>query len=102
MTDIGMDVRTTSGTVRGRPAEGLAVFLGIPFAQPPVGVLRFAAPQPALPWDGVRDAAEFGPPPPQSGPLGAAGAAAGTEWLTVNVWSPDPGAARLPVLVWIH
>jgi len=102
MTDIGMEVRTTSGTVRGRAAEGLAVFLGIPFAQPPVGVLRFAAPQPALPWDGVRDAAEFGPPPPQSGPLGAAGAAAGTEWLTVNVWSPDPGAARLPVLVWIY
>lgn len=102
MTDIGIEVRTASGTVRGRRAEGLAVFRGIPFAQPPVGVLRFAAPQSALPWDGVRDAVEFGPSPPQSGPLRAAGAAVGTEWFTVNVWSPDPGAARLPVLVWIY
>ncbi len=102
MTDIGTEVRTVSGTVRGRRAEGLTVFRGVPFAQPPVGALRFAAPQPPRPWDGVRDAAEFGPAPPQSGALRAVGAAAGTEWLTVNVWSPDPGAARLPVLVWIH
>jgi para-nitrobenzyl esterase len=102
MTDIGTEVRTASGTVRGRRVEGLTVFRGIPFAQPPVDALRFAAPQLPLPWDGVRDAAEFGPAPPQSGPLRALGAAAGTEWLTVNVWSPDPGAARLPVLVWIY
>lgn len=102
MTGIGMEVRTASGTVRGRREQGLAVFRGIPFAQPPVGVLRFAAPKPATPWDGVRDAAEFGPLPPQSGPFRAVGAVAGTDWLTVNVWSPDPGAARLPVLVWIY
>ncbi len=102
MTDIGPEVRTASGTVRGRWADGLAVFRGIPFAQPPVGALRFAAPQPPAAWDGVRDAAEFGPAPPQSGPLRAAGAAGGTEWLTVNVWSPDPGVAGLPVLVWIY
>jgi para-nitrobenzyl esterase len=102
MTDIGTEVRTASGTVRGQRVEGLAVFRGIPFAQPPVGALRFAAPQPPRPWDGVRDAAEFGPAPPQSGPLRAPGASAGTEWLTVNVWSPDPGVARLPVLVWFY
>ena len=104
MTDIGIEVRTASGTVRGERAEGLTVFRGIPFAQPPVGALRFAAPQPPQPWDGVRDAVEFGPAPPQSGPLRALGAAdrTGTEWLTVNVWSPDPGATRLPVLVWIY
>jgi para-nitrobenzyl esterase len=102
MTDIGPEVRTANGTVRGRRAEGLTVFRGIPFAQQPVGALRFAAPQPPRPWDGVRDAAEFGPAPPQSGPLRALGAVAGTEWLTVNVWSPDLGAARLPVLVWFY
>ena len=101
MVDIGPEVRTASGTVRGRRAEGFVVFQGIPFAQPPVGALRFVAPQRPSPWEGVRDAAEFGPAPPQSGPL-RAGAIPGTEWLTVNVWSPDLGAARLPVLVWIY
>jgi para-nitrobenzyl esterase len=95
MVDIGPEVRTASGTVRGRGAEGFVVFRGIPFAQPPVGALRFVAPQRPSPWEGVRDAAEFGPAPPQSGPL-RAGAIPGTEWLTVNVWSPDLGAARLP------
>ena len=102
MTDTGPEVRTADGVVRGQWADGLAVFRGIPFAQPPVGALRFAAPQRPAPWDGVRDAVEFGPPPPQSGPLRAAGTGGGTEWLTVNVWSPDPGGAGLPVLVWIY
>ncbi|MGO9195092.1 MAG: carboxylesterase family protein, partial [Streptosporangiaceae bacterium] len=60
-------VRTAGGLVRGRAKDGVAVFRGIPFAQPPVGDLRFAAPRPARPWDGVREAAAFGPPPPQSG-----------------------------------
>ena len=60
-------VRTAAGQVRGRSEGGVAVFRGIPFAQPPVGDLRFAAPRPARPWDGVREAAMFGPPPPQSG-----------------------------------
>jgi para-nitrobenzyl esterase len=68
-------VRTAAGQVRGRAENGVAVFRGIPFAQPPVGALRFAAPEPARPWDGVREAAMFGPPPPQSafnlGPWGA-------------------------------
>ena len=80
-------VRTASGLVRGhrgpagrdaagrdaagrdaagRDAAGIAVFLGIPFAEPPTGDLRFAAPRPARPWDGTRDAKAFGPPPPQS------------------------------------
>jgi para-nitrobenzyl esterase len=46
---------TTSGAVRGRAEGGLAVFRGIPFALPPVGRLRFAAPRPAAAWDGVRE-----------------------------------------------
>jgi len=100
-------VRTGGGLVRGRTGGGVAVFRGIPFAQPPVGALRFAAPHPATPWDGVREAAEFGPPPPQSGPvLNPAPApvpgADPDDWLTVNVFSPDPGAAGLPVMVWIY
>jgi para-nitrobenzyl esterase len=80
----------------------LAVFRGIPFARPPVGELRFAAPQPAAAWDGVREAIEFGPPPPQSLIFGPpSNPATGDDWLTVNVWSPNPGA-RLPVMVWVY
>jgi para-nitrobenzyl esterase len=101
-------VRTASGLVRGRRVaeqHGVAAFRGIPFAQPPVGDLRFAAPRPAQPWDGVRDAAVFGPPPPQSaysvtpappGPPGGGPAAR----VSVNGFTPDPRAARRPGLVW--
>jgi para-nitrobenzyl esterase len=100
-------VRTAAGLVRGRSEDGVAVFRGIPFAQPPVGALRFAAPRPARPWDGVREAAAFGPPPPQSGFLlttmsPIAPDADPDDWLTVNVFSPGLGAAGLPVLVWIY
>ncbi|MET8540620.1 carboxylesterase family protein [Kitasatospora sp. NPDC004799] len=121
-------VRTAEGRVRGRwePRRGpepqraperhpeqrqghrggpdLAVFRGIRYAQPPVGALRFAAPVEPESWDGVRDAVAFGPVVPQSGPLpaGAAQASDDTDWLTLNVCTPDPGAAGLPVLFWIH
>jgi para-nitrobenzyl esterase len=84
----------------------VAVFRGIPYAQPPVGSRRFGAPVPALRWDGVRGALEFGPSVPQAGgamssvSVDTGGGSA--EWLTLNVWSPDLGAAGLPVMVWIH
>ncbi|GAA0455489.1 carboxylesterase/lipase family protein [Streptomyces stramineus] len=94
-------VRTAEGVVEGRRRQGQAVFRGIPYAQPPVGALRFAAPASSHPWEGTRQAAEFGPGAPQSGPTGAS-PAEGTDWLTLNVSTPDPGAAGLPVLVWIH
>lgn len=102
------EVRTGAGVVRGTAEGGLAVFRGIPYARPPVGQFRFAAPAPPLPWDGVRDALAFGPPPPQSRllPTLAPPAAPGAdpyEWLTVNVWTPSPGhGSALPVLVWIY
>ena len=107
MDDTGPVVRTAAGLVRGRAQDGVAVFRGIPFAQPPVGGLRFAAPRPAGRWDGVREADCFGPPPPQSGflltPMAPiAPDADPDDWLTVNVFTPDPGAAGLPVLVWIY
>ncbi len=84
----------------------MAVFRGIPFAEPPVGALRFSAPRPARRWDGVREAVSFGPAPPQAAAFGMealAREATGDDWLTINVWSPEPGSvARLPVMVWIH
>ncbi|GAB7038342.1 carboxylesterase/lipase family protein [Catenuloplanes sp. NPDC020197] len=96
-------VRTDRGRVRGRDG----VFKGIPFAAPPTGELRFRPPAPAGPWDGVRDALEFGPAVPQPSPAPGVPScfdpARGDDWLTLNVWSPDPGpGARLPVMVWIH
>ena len=99
------EVRVAGGALRGSRESGVAVFRGIPYAQSPVGAFRLAAPQPAERWDGVRPAVSYGPPPPQTGLLGRARPPQGEEgddWLTVNVWSPDPGpAARLPVMVWI-
>ena len=101
------EVRTATGVVRGVVSDGVCAFRGVPYARPPVGGLRFAAPVPTLPWEGVRDASAFGPPPPQSslaGPISLASAdhPDPDEWLTVNVWSPDPRAGGLPVMVWIH
>ena len=91
------EARVAGGALLGSLESGVAVFRGIPYAEPPVGGLRFAAPRPAAAWDGVRPALSYGPPPPQSS------TADGDDWLTVNVWSPDPGpAAKLPVMVWIY
>src|ERR1700741_1724520 len=99
---MGFEARVTGGVVRGGLEEGVAVFRGVPFAAPPVGAARFAAPRPVLGWDGVRPALSFGPPPPQGGAFGMdALGIDGDDWLTVNVWTPDP-EAHLPVMVWIH
>ncbi|GAA0583522.1 carboxylesterase family protein [Paractinoplanes ferrugineus] len=99
------EVRLPAGTLRGARESAVAVFRGIPYAAPPVGADRFAAPRPPDRWAGVREATAFGPSAPQTDVFGSGSAAgpAGDGWLTVNVWSPSPGpGARLPVLVWIH
>ncbi len=89
-------VRTSTGAVRGTQDSGVAVFRGVPFAAPPVGARRFAAPRPAARWDGVRDATRPGPPPPQPGR-----STVGDDWLNLTVWTPAPGRGGLPVVVWI-
>ncbi|WP_122261928.1 carboxylesterase/lipase family protein [Ornithinimicrobium cerasi] len=94
-----LDVRVTSGVVRGREEDGVAVFRGIPYASL---AARFGPPGPAVPWDGVREADRFGPPPPQGAGSGLdAPEEPGEEWLTLNVWTPDLGGTW-PVMVWIH
>jgi len=102
----GPEVRTSTGPLRGSWASGVAVFRGIPFAAPPVGALRFAAPRPVPAWSEVREAVAYGPAPPQAAAFGmdrSARDAAGDDWLTTNVWTPEPDAgAGLPVMVWIH
>ena len=96
------EIRTAAGVLRGSLEAGLAVFRGIPYAEPPVGAHRFAAPQPVGSWSGTRPAVSFGPPPPQPSAFGTTAQETGDDWLTLNVWSPDPGPdAGLPVLVWI-
>jgi len=101
-------VQTAAGALAGTWRGESAAFLGIPFAQAPVGELRFAAPVPVEPWDGVRDATEPGPTP-QRRPFGAVTtipepSVPGDATLNLNVFTPVPGQpdAKLPVLVWIH
>jgi para-nitrobenzyl esterase len=101
-------VRLRDGAVRGKAeADGYA-FLGIPYAAPPFGANRMRPPQPPAPWAGERDATAFGPTvpkgdyPPQYATLFPEVVIPGDECLNLNVWTPDPGAAGLPVLVWIH
>jgi para-nitrobenzyl esterase len=100
-------VRTRYGDVRGLAADGVCAFLGISFAAPPVGGNRLRPPQPVVPWSGVRDATVLGPEPPQpefdrNDPTGMLfdPAVMGDDCLNLNIWTPDPGAAGLPVMVW--
>jgi para-nitrobenzyl esterase len=98
-------VTIESGAVEGVASAGIDSFKGIPYAAPPVGSLRWRAPQKAIPWAGVRKADAFGnvcisPPddpddfkgrPPES-----------EDCLTLNIWRPEGAHGGLPVLVWIH
>jgi para-nitrobenzyl esterase len=108
-TDGAWIVRTTAGQVRGVPrAKGGAEFLGIPYAQPPVGDLRWHEPVPVRPWRGVRDAAAFGAPCAQwanaEGEWNWSFAKASQEdCLYLNVITPAwPAKKLLPVMFWIH
>ncbi len=104
----GPVVKVSGGQIRGRMLAGRgagAVFRGIPFAQPPVGGLRWREPQPVLPWAGVRDAGESRPPCAQtSSGWNAKEASAGVEdCLYLDVWTPEwPAKSRKPVMLWIH
>lgn len=99
-------VPVTGGSVRGAIEGGVATYKGIPFAAPPVGALRWRAPQPVAPWPGVRDATGFGhdcmqlPFPSDAAPLGTAPS---EDCLTINVWAPAGAKGKkLPVLFWIY
>lgn len=102
----GPVVSTVNGSVRGLVRSGVDIFLGIPYAAPPVGSLRWQPPQPALPWKTVRDATHYAPACPQVTELGAfAGPTSVNEdCLYLNVFTSagsKPGTKK-PVLVWIH
>jgi para-nitrobenzyl esterase len=101
-------VATSSGKVAGAfdEAGGVYSFKGIPFAAPPVGALRWKAPQPAPPWSGVREALQFGPRAMQLavfGDMNFRSNGMSEDCLYLNVWTPDPSTdARLPVLVYFY
>jgi carboxylesterase type B len=115
--------KTVHGRVQGTVVEGGYAFLGIPYAAPPFGANRLRPPQRVTGWEGVRDATRMGPEPPQVAPPTTGGPRAGAaedwedvaeavagidraarseDYLNLNVWTPDPGAAGLPVMVWIQ
>lgn len=102
-------VRLPAGRLRGEIDGGLAVFKGVPYAEPPVGDLRWRAAQPHPGWDGTRDATAYGPSSPQMFMEGGDPVLGGhgfppfdDDCLTLNVWTPAVDDARRPVLVWIH
>src|SRR4051812_20905989 len=109
---MGVDtlVATELGSLRGRThsvgGRDVRAFLGVRFAEPPVGPRRFRAPVASGGWTGVRDALEVGPAPVQGDGLGVTPndvrpAVVDEDCLFLNVWAPD-GAGSRPVLVWIH
>ena len=106
MSDIfeTLIVRTTYGSVEGERGDGVSVWRGIPYAAPPVGELRFRKPQPPGPWEGARDATEFGHACPQGSRM--KGRAPVTDisedCLTINIWSPASDRAKRAVLFYIH
>ncbi|MBO1330848.1 carboxylesterase/lipase family protein [Streptomyces sp. VRA16 Mangrove soil] len=111
MTPVVTTVVTTAqGAVRGRTDEhGIASFLGVPYAAPPFGPRRFAAPAPVEPWTGEHDATAYGPTAPKApyappfDTLIPETSVPGEDCLNLNVWTPEPGpGARLPVMVWLH
>jgi para-nitrobenzyl esterase len=100
-------VHTGSGRIRGMPEADVLAFRDIPYAQPPIGPLRFRPPQKPMAWSGVREAFTYGPAAMQVGnPMAAQTGAVPPEMsedcLSLNVWTPAADGARRPVLVWLH
>src|SRR3954453_14114509 len=98
---------TRRGKVEGYEHEGIQVFKGIPYAQPPVGKLRWRPPQPEAAWDGVRECTKFSPQSAQSpfamsAMLGGGRPPYSEDSLYLNVWTPACDDAKRPVLFWIH
>lgn len=99
-------VRTQSGSVQGVPEGDVLAFKGIAFAKPPVGDLRWRAPQAPAPWKGVRRADRYGPDCmqiPYKADAAPLGVKPSEDCLYLNVWTPaEPSSEKRPVMVWIY
>ena len=99
-------VKTAEGILEGKDLSGITVFKGVPFAAPPVGNLRWKAPQPAQKWQGVREAKEFGPNPMQEPIFGDMNFGTKTnseDCLYLNIWTPAKTMKEhLPVLIYFN
>ncbi len=111
-----LQAKTVGGIVEGLPAwnQAYTLFKGIPFAAPPVGELRWKAPQPVIPWEGVKQCYKFGPLAMQEGYVSEGGDVIGDEFyvgnyersedcLYLNVWTPAKSTdEKLPVAIYFH
>ncbi len=101
-----LQVTTVNGVVEGADDSGIHIFRGLPFAQPPVGDLRWKEPQPVKNWDGVKDATHFGGNAMQKkvfGDMNFRSSGNSEDCLYLNVWAPAKAAkGKLPVLVYFY
>ncbi len=99
-----IEVTYADGTIVGRTIERrVHTFLGLPYAAPPVGDLRWQSPQPVTPWTSPRDASELSAECSQSNPLTGSVLEGEEDCLYLNVFTPDVAPAEpMPVMVWFH
>jgi para-nitrobenzyl esterase len=104
--DVNLQVKTQYGILEGFEEDGVKKFLGVPFAQPPVGELRWKAPQPVQPWEGIREAKVFSDDPMQLdvfGDMAFRGPKRSEDCLYLNIWTTaNTTADALPVLIYFN
>ena len=105
-TEVTLQVQTKYGILEGFEEDGVKKFLGVPFAQAPVGDLRWKAPQPLQPWEGIRQAKAFGDDPMQPnifGDMQFRGSGRSEDCLYLNIWTTAATTAdALPVLIYFN
>ena len=104
--EVTLQVKTQYGVLEGFEENGVKKFLGVPFAQAPVGDLRWKAPQPPIPWQGIREAKQFGDDPMQPdifGDMNFRGPDRSEDCLYLNIWTTAKTTAdALPVLIYFN